>query len=47
MVPQQLLAGDPDGNGCYSLLVHWPAGAMSRPHFHTLDRIITVIRGTW
>jgi hypothetical protein len=44
---EAVLQGDPAQPGLYVILVKWPAGHMSRPHFHPNDRFITVISGTW
>jgi hypothetical protein len=44
---QAVLAGDPDKPGLYVMLVRWLPHHMSRPHFHTNDRFITVLSGTW
>ena len=42
-----VLEGDPRKPGVYVLRVRIPPGLMTRPHFHTEDRHITVITGTW
>lgn len=42
-----VLHGDPDAPGFYIIRIRFPAGAASRPHFHSQDRFITVIEGTW
>jgi hypothetical protein len=39
--------GDPSKPGVYIQLLRWHAGNMSRPHFHSTERYITVISGTW
>jgi hypothetical protein len=44
---QAVLSGDPTKPGLYVVLTRWPAGYMSRPHFHPNDRFITVISGMW
>ena len=44
---QALLFGDPDKPGLYGLLIKWEPGHYSRPHFHSTDRYIYVVSGTW
>jgi quercetin dioxygenase-like cupin family protein len=44
---QSVVVGDPEKPGMYVVLYIWPAGKMSRPHFHPNDRFITVLKGTW
>jgi hypothetical protein len=39
--------GDPSKPGIYIQLLKWHPGNMSRPHFHSTTRYITVISGTW
>jgi hypothetical protein len=39
--------GDPSKPGLYIQLLKWHPHNMSRPHFHTSERWITVISGTW
>lgn len=46
-VQQRILYGDPAEEGFYIIRLRFPAGATSRPHFHSTDRFITVIEGTW
>lgn len=46
-VQQRILYGDPAEEGLYIIRLRFPAGATSRPHFHSTDRFITVIEGTW
>jgi hypothetical protein len=41
------LQGDPSKPGVYVQLTRWHAGHMSRPHFHSTERYITVLSGTW
>ena len=41
------LQGDPSKPGVYIQLLRWKAGHTSRPHFHSTDRYITVLSGTW
>jgi hypothetical protein len=44
---QAPLDGDPDKPGPYGILIKWPKGQMSHPHFHTTDRFAYVVQGTW
>jgi quercetin dioxygenase-like cupin family protein len=46
-VQQRILYGDPAVEGFYIIRLRFPAGATSRPHYHSTDRFITVIEGTW
>ncbi len=39
--------GDPSKPGLYVQLLKWHPGHMSRPHFHSQERYITVLSGTW
>jgi hypothetical protein len=41
------LQGDPSKPGVYVQLTKWHPGHMSRPHFHSTERYITVLSGTW
>jgi quercetin dioxygenase-like cupin family protein len=41
------IQGDPTKPGVYIEMLRWHAGNMSRPHFHSTDRFIYVISGTW
>jgi hypothetical protein len=41
------LVGDPSKPGVYIQMLRWHAGNNSRPHFHSTDRYITVLSGTW
>jgi quercetin dioxygenase-like cupin family protein len=41
------LFGDPNKPGIYGVLIKWLPGHNSRPHFHSTDRYIYVISGTW
>ena len=41
------LFGDPDKPGIYGVLIKWLPGHNSKPHFHSTDRYIYVIAGTW
>ena len=42
-----LLAGDPAKPGIYVMMSKWTKGSFSRPHFHTNDRYVYVLDGTW
>jgi quercetin dioxygenase-like cupin family protein len=42
-----LLAGDPEKEGFYVLRAKFAPGVMSLPHYHSTDRHVTVISGTW
>jgi hypothetical protein len=44
---QAPLYGDPAKPGPYGILIKWPKGQMSHPHFHTTDRFAYVVKGTW
>src|ERR1700680_638493 len=39
--------GDPSKPGIYIQLLKWHPNKMSRPHFHSTERYITVLSGTW
>jgi len=39
--------GDPSKPGIYIQLIKWHPHNMSRPHFHSTERYITVLSGTW
>ena len=41
------IQGDPSKPGVYIQLLRWHAGNNSRPHFHSTDRFIYVLSGTW
>ncbi len=41
------IQGDPSKPGIYIQLIKWHPGHMSRPHFHSTERYITVLSGTW
>lgn len=41
------LFGDPDKPGIYGVLIEWLPGHYSKPHFHSTDRYIYVVSGTW
>jgi quercetin dioxygenase-like cupin family protein len=42
-----VLAGDPEKEGFYLLRAKFAPGVMSSPHYHSTDRHVTVISGTW
>ena len=44
---QSLLFGDPDKPGIYGVLIEWLPGHYSKPHFHSTDRYVYVVSGTW
>ena len=41
------LFGDPSKPGIYGVLIQWEPGHNSRPHFHSTDRYIYVVSGSW
>ena len=46
-VETAIVEGDPSKPGYYLTINHFPAGVMSRPHYHPDERYIIVLRGTW
>ena len=42
-----VLEGDPAKPGIYVIRMKFPPGVMSRPHTHSEDRHVTVLKGTW
>jgi quercetin dioxygenase-like cupin family protein len=44
---QALIFGDPSKPGIYGILIRWDPGHYSKPHFHSTDRYIYVVSGTW
>lgn len=44
---QVKVLGDPTKPGMYVVRQRFAAGRGTRPHFHTQDRYITAIKGTW
>lgn len=46
-VQQKVLYGNPAEEGLYIIRVRFPDGGTSSPHFHSQDRFVTVIEGTW
>jgi quercetin dioxygenase-like cupin family protein len=46
-VETAVVEGDPSKPGYYLTINHFPAGVMSRPHYHLDERYVIVLRGTW
>ena len=44
---QVVILGDPSKPGLYVVRNTFAPGRGSRPHFHSQDRYVTVIKGTW
>lgn len=44
---QDVLIGDPTKEGFYLLRARFAPGVMTYPHYHSQDRYVTVISGTW
>ena len=44
---QANLFGDPSKPGLYGVLYRWAPNHFSKPHFHTTDRYVYVVSGTW
>jgi quercetin dioxygenase-like cupin family protein len=44
---EAVIEGDPTKPGLYVILVKFPPGVMSKPHYHGETRYATVIKGTW
>jgi quercetin dioxygenase-like cupin family protein len=44
---QAKLFGDVDKPGIYGILIEWSPGGYTHPHFHSSDRFIYVVQGTW
>jgi quercetin dioxygenase-like cupin family protein len=44
---QAVISGDPGKAGLYVVRNTFAPGRGSRPHFHSQDRYVTVIKGTW
>jgi len=42
-----LIHGNPEEEGFYLLRARFAPGVFSTPHYHSTDRHVTVIRGTW
>ncbi|MGA1742299.1 MAG: cupin domain-containing protein [Pseudohongiellaceae bacterium] len=47
VLQQVVIHGNPNEEGLYILRARFPAGVTSLPHFHSQDRFVTVIEGTW
>jgi hypothetical protein len=41
------VVGDPEKPGLYVIRRRFKPGEMTRPHVHSEDRLVTVIKGTW
>ena len=41
------LFGNPEKPGIYGVLIKWDPGHNSKPHFHSTDRYIYVVSGSW
>src|SRR5687767_10712244 len=46
-VQQVVVEGNPSQPGYYLVINKFPAGMMSRPHYHPDERHAIVLRGTW
>ena len=46
-VQTAVIEGDPGKPGIYVIRIKFPAGIMSRNHFHAEDRHALVLKGTW
>ena len=44
---EAVVFGDPNKYGVYGQAIRWNPGHNSTPHFHTTDRYIYVVSGTW
>lgn len=44
---QAPIFGDPSKPGIYGILIRWDPGHYSKPHFHSTDRYVYVVSGTW
>lgn len=42
-----ILEGHPDEEGLYVIRARFSPGRFSKPHYHSTDRLVTVISGTW
>lgn len=45
--PQAVLEGDPSKPGLYVVRVRFPPHTFSMPHWHSADRHVIVVKGTW
>jgi quercetin dioxygenase-like cupin family protein len=46
-VKTAVIYGDPSKPGLYVVRNTFPPGIMSAPHYHSQDRVVVVIKGTW
>lgn len=46
-VQRKNIYGSPDEEGLYVYRVRFPQGVSTTPHFHSMERHVTVIQGTW
>ena len=46
-IQTEVLKGDPDSDGIYTIMLRIPANTRIAAHFHPDDRVATVISGTW
>jgi quercetin dioxygenase-like cupin family protein len=46
-VQNAVISGNPSKPGVYVVRVRFPPRVMDRPHWHTGDRHVTVLKGTW
>lgn len=42
-----VLEGNPNEKGIYVIRARFAPGRFSKPHYHSTDRLVTVISGTW
>jgi quercetin dioxygenase-like cupin family protein len=42
-----VISGDPSKPGLYVIRAKFSPGAMTRPHWHPEERLVTVLQGTW
>jgi quercetin dioxygenase-like cupin family protein len=42
-----VLAGDPSKPGVHVAMSKWSKGSFSHPHFHSADRYVYVLDGSW
>jgi hypothetical protein len=42
-----VVAGDPAKPGLYVMLIKWKPGHFSTPHYHSTERYVYVVSGTW
>jgi hypothetical protein len=46
-IKMMVVEGDPMRAGPYVIRVKFAAGTMSMPHYHSEDRLVTVLKGSW